>query len=140
MTERRDPRVRLTAAALIAAMAVGSVVLWLGIPFGWILLASHLTHTSQPTMGPYVLVLFGIPISMVAVGKLLAALNRRYAQVTHTDATVHVQTPWLRSMRGERGAPRPHSVLDVVMVLSVSAAVLAAAVWFFLFAGSSLPT
>jgi hypothetical protein len=43
---------------------------------------------------------------------------------------------------GARGpqTTRPRSVLDVVMVCSVSLAVVACAVWFFLFAGSSLPT
>ena len=34
----------------------------------------------------------------------------------------------------------PRSVLDVVMVISVSIAVTAMAIWFFFFAGSSLPT
>ncbi len=43
-------------------------------------------------------------------------------------------------MRGERSSPRPATVLDVVMVSSVLVALLAIAVWFFAFAGSSLPS
>jgi hypothetical protein len=43
-------------------------------------------------------------------------------------------------MRGERGSGHPRTVLDVVMVFSVSLALLCFAVWFFVFAGSSLPT
>ena len=43
-------------------------------------------------------------------------------------------------MRGDEDHRPPRSVLDVVMVISVGVALLAMAVWFFFFAGSSLPT
>jgi hypothetical protein len=131
---------KVAAVALIALMALGSVFLWLGIPFGWIFLASRIVKSSQPTMGPYVMVLVGIPISMVVVGKLLAKLNRVYGEITHTTPEVHVQMPWNKSMRGERESGRPRTVLDVVMVLSVALALLCFGVWFFFFAGSSLPS
>ena len=130
----------IAAVALIALMAVGSVLLWLGIPIFWLWLASRLVNTSQPTLGPYVMVLIGIPVSMVIVGKLLTRLNAVYGDVTHTTPTVKVQLPWMKSMRGERGNTRPRTILDVVMVCSVSVALLLFGVWFFVFAGSSLPT
>jgi hypothetical protein len=130
----------IVAAALIALMAVGSIVLWLGIPVGWIYLASKLVSSSQPTMGPYILVLVGIPVSMVIVGKLLSKLNRVYGELTGTTPTVRVQLPWQKSMRGERGSGHPRTILDVVMVFSVSLALLCFGVWFFVFAGSSLPS
>ena len=128
------------AILLIALMAVGSVMLWLGIPFAWIWLASHLQKGQQPSMGPYLLILFGIPISMVAMGRILTRLNRAYGEVTETTAEVRFRAPWMRSMRGERGSTRPRTVLDVVMVSSVAAALAAFAIWFFAFAGSSLPS
>ena len=130
----------VVAALLIALMAVGSILLWLGIPVGWIYLASKMVKSSQPTMGPYLMVLAGIPVSMVIVGKLLSMLNRIYGEVTGTTPTVRVQLPWHKSMRGERGSGHPRTVLDVVMVCSVSVALLCFGVWFVLFAGSSLPT
>jgi hypothetical protein len=43
-------------------------------------------------------------------------------------------------MRGERTVSRRLTVLEGVMIVSVSIAVVASAVWFFLFAGSSIPT
>jgi hypothetical protein len=43
-------------------------------------------------------------------------------------------------MRAERENTRPRSVLDVVMIASVTIAALAFAIWFFFFAGSSLPS
>jgi hypothetical protein len=42
-------------------------------------------------------------------------------------------------MRGERENTRPRTVLDVVMIASVSVAVVAFLIWFLFFAGSSLP-
>ena len=131
---------RLVATLLIGLMAVGSVLLWIGVPVGWLYLASQLTDSSQPTMGPYVLVLVGIPATMIVVGKALAALDRTYGRVTGTASRTRGQLPWHRSLRGDREPARGRSVLDVVMVCSVALALVCFAVWFFLFAGSSLPT
>ncbi|MDP9345999.1 MAG: hypothetical protein M3P44_09795 [Actinomycetota bacterium] len=85
------------------------------------------------------LILVGIPLLMVSVGKLLSRLNRVYAEVMGTAQTGRVTLPWHRSMRGERDAGHRTTVLDVVMVTSVALALLAFGAWFFLFAGSSLP-
>lgn len=132
---------KLLAVGLIALMALGSVFLWLGIPLGWIYLASMMADTSQPTLGPYLVVIFGIPVSMVIVARLLGRLNRIYGEVTETTPRVRVQLPWLRSMRGEREPPttRTRTVLDVMMMISVSVALTCFLIWFFFFAGSSLP-
>jgi hypothetical protein len=131
---------RMVGALLIALMAVGSVLLWIGIPVGWLYLASQLADSSQPSMGPYVLVLVGIPATMVAMGKVLAVLDRAYGRVTGVTPQGRRQSPWHRSLRGDRRPERGRSVLDVVMVASVALALVCFAVWFFLFAGSSLPT
>lgn len=131
---------KLAGALLIAAMAVGSVLLWLGIPLGWIYLASHIVKSAQPSMGSYLLILVGIGLSVVVVGKVLAVLDRTYGRVVRGGApTGPRQLPWHRSMRGERDAGAPVTVLGVVMMWSVSVALLAFGVWFFAFAGSSLP-
>jgi hypothetical protein len=42
-------------------------------------------------------------------------------------------------MRGERASNRPTTVLDLVMMVSVSLALTAFGIWFFFFAGSSIP-
>jgi len=131
---------RVLGTLLIGLMAVGSVLLWIGIPVGWLFLASRLTDSPQPSMGLYALVLAGIPATMVVMGKVLAMLDRTYGRVTGTAPHGRVQAPWHRSLRGERRPARSGSVLDVVMVASVALAMVCFAVWFFLFAGSSLPT
>ena len=131
---------KLAAVALIALMAFGSIFLWLGIPFLWIYGASQMVESSQPTMGPYMMVLFGIPISMVVVGKLLSKLNHVYGEITHTTPEVRIRAPWLKSMRAERDSGRPRTILDVVMVCSVALALLCFGIWFMFFAsGGGLP-
>jgi hypothetical protein len=131
---------RLAPVALIAAMALGSVALWIGLPIGWLWVASQVqAGSTRPRMDAYLVVVVGLPASMVALGKLLAVLDRRYARVTHAAADERVRRPWLRSMRGERQVERRRTVLDVVMVVSVAIAATALAIWFFFFAGSSLP-
>jgi hypothetical protein len=127
---------RLVAVGLIVLMALGSLMLWIGIPVGWLYVVSHLQRSTQPSMGPYVLVLVGIIASMIVMAKLLSRLNRAYSRVTGTDGSVRVQLPWLRSMRGERSSGRPTSVLDVVMIATVLVAATAFGLWFFLLAGA----
>jgi len=126
------------AILLVALMAVGSVVMWIGVPFGLIYLASKLADTPNPSMGPYLLVLIGLPIGMAVIGKGLGALNRAHIRVTGTEVDTY-RPGWTRSMRGERKVERRNGVLDRVMIISVVAAGVAFAVWFFGFAGSSLP-
>ena len=130
---------KLAALFLILLMIVGSLVLWIGIPVGWIVLASHLTGSSAPTLGPYVLLIIGIPVSMFLFGRFLYRLNALYGNVTGSNPQAQVRSAWLKSMRAERGDTRPRTVLDVVMIASVSVAAVAFVIWFFFFAGSSLP-
>jgi hypothetical protein len=127
------------ALFLILLMAIGSVFLWIGIPVGWLYLASRMVKTSQPTLGPYVIVIIGIPITMVIVGKLLFKLDSVYSSLTGQSSEVQFRAPWLKSMRGERTTARRLTVLEMTMIISVSVALTAFGIWFFLFAGSSLP-
>jgi hypothetical protein len=98
-----------------------------------------MVNTSQPTLGPYLLVIAGIPITMVVWGKLLFKLDSVYSSLTGQKSEVQFRPPWLKSMRGERNSARRLTVLELTMVISVSIALFAFGVWFFLFAGSSLP-
>jgi hypothetical protein len=124
---------------LIALMAVGSVVMWIGVPVGLIYLASRLADSSKPSMGPYVLILVGLVVGMMAVGKLLGALDRYHGRITGLDDGKPEQAAWMKSMRGDRERKRRRSVLDSVMMISVGVALLLFGIWFFAFAGSSLP-
>jgi len=127
--------------ALITVMAIGSIALWLGVPIGWLWIGSQWQADSQSTgFGPYILVLAGIIVSVAILAKGLASLNRAYGRVAGDEPTLRVRLPWHRSMRGDDDSRYQRNVLDVVMVISVSIAVLAMTIWFFFFAGSPLPS
>jgi hypothetical protein len=128
------------AIVLVLLMAAGSVLMWVGLPLGLIWLASALTDSSQPSMGPYLLILIGLPVGMFAIGKALGALDRAHGQITGRLDEGPRRAAWLQSMRDER-APhrRQRSVLDTVMIVSVLLAIIAGAIWFLAFAGSPLP-
>jgi hypothetical protein len=127
------------AIGLVLLMAVGSIVMWLGVPLGLVYAASKLAGSSSPTLGPYLLVFIGLPVGMAIVGKALGSLDRAHRRLTHPEDERPQQATWMRSMRGERGSTRRAGILDRVMIVSVGVALVAFAIWFFGFAGSSLP-
>jgi hypothetical protein len=127
------------AIVLVLLMAVLSVVMWIGVPLGLIYLASQLADSSNPSAGPYVLVLVGLPIGMAIVGKCLGILDRAHSRLTGRIDETRRPATWMRSMRAERVSTRRAGVLDRVMITSVALALLAFGIWFFGFAGSSLP-
>jgi hypothetical protein len=125
---------------LVLTMAVGSVVMWIGVPLGLIYLASQISGSSQPSVGPYLLVLLGLPVGMAIVGKGLGFLDRLHGRLTGRLDESRRRAAWLRSIRAERTPTHRGGVLDQVMIVSVGLALAAFAIWFFVFAGSSLPT
>lgn len=130
---------KLGATAIILAMIFCAMMLWIGIPLGWLFIGSRVVDTTQPSMGPYMLVAVGIIGSVIVDAIILGRLNRAYQRITGTEGTVHIPMPWLRSMRGERESGRPTGVLDVIMVSTVAVAALCFGIWFWFLAGSSLP-
>jgi hypothetical protein len=127
------------ALVLVLLMALGSVVMWIGVPLGLIYLASHLSGSSNPSVGPYLLILIGLPVGMAIIGKLLGWLDRLHSRLTGRVDDRRRPAAWMRSLRAERVSTRSTGVLDRVMLISVVLAVAVFAVWFFGFAGSSLP-
>jgi hypothetical protein len=130
---------KAAAVVLILAMSVAALFLWVGIPIGWLWIGSQLVSSSQPSMGPYAVVAIGIVASVVIDAMILSRLNRTYQRVTDTDGQVRIQLPWLKSMRGEREAPRQTTVLDIILVGSVTLAGLTMLLWWVFLAGSPLP-
>ena len=127
------------ALFLVLLMGLGSIIMWLGIPLGLIYAASKVADSSAPSLGPYLLVFIGLPIGMAVMAKLLGYLDRVHLTYTRMGDDRPQQAPWMRSMRGERGSTRKRGVLDTVMIVSVGLALAGFGIWFFGFAGSSLP-
>ena len=131
---------KAAAAFLIVAMSIAALFLWVGIPIGWLWIGSQLVSSSQPSMGPYAVVAIGIIASVVIDAMILSRLNRTYQRVTETDGQVRLQLPWMKSMRGERESGRATSVLDIILVGSVTLAGLTMFLWWIFLAGSPLPS
>jgi threonine/homoserine/homoserine lactone efflux protein len=127
---------RLWKGCLIASMAFGGLSMWLLNPILWLWLTSKLQSGTQPSMGPYALLLLGIVLTCCAIGKAISVLHRHYERITGATPTVRVILPWRRSLRGGRSQGRetdgrlPVSVLDVIMVMSVVLAVASFTAWF----------
>ena len=88
-------------------------------------------------------VILVLAVMVFALGFLLTWINARYDALTGRPSTARQTSPWLRSMRDEReeDTRRKYGIspIERVVVGSVVAGVLAFEVWFFFFAGSSLP-
>jgi hypothetical protein len=124
---------------LVIVMALGSVVVWLVSPLVWLWIASQMTNSTQPSLGPYLLVLVGMVLTAAVIGKFLGMINRTHMRITGRMPDKREPAKWNRSMRGERAPVNDRGVLEQVMAISVSFALVLFAIWFFLFAGSSLP-
>jgi hypothetical protein len=132
------PRHQLAAALLVVVMAIGSIVMWLVSPVAWLWIASRMTSSSRPSIGPYLLVLVGMTLTAVAIGKGLGKVNRAHMRITGRLRDRREPSSWNRSMRGERAPTRDRGVLDSVMLVSVGVALVIFGIWFFGFAGSSI--
>ena len=127
---------RITAVLLGVAIVVGSLTLWIGIPVGWLWLASHLS-SEYPIV--WALAVFGCPLTMAAWTVVLARLNVAYLRATDTHPDQQ-HAAWLHSMSGERSPRRPQrTLLDVSMTVSVVLALTALVIWFFFFAENYSP-
>jgi hypothetical protein len=95
----------LAAFVLATLMALGCVVLWVGIPMGWFAVARRITNDATTF---YVIALVGVPVTMVAWGLALGRINRVYLRL--------------------RGADQP-TLFHALLVGSVLLALLAFLIW-----------
>lgn len=131
---------RFAAAAIAAVMLLAAFSLWTVIPFGWIWIGSKISSSQAPSAGPYMLVFFGIVISIIIIVFVLAWLNRLYERLVGTTR-VHVERVMLwRSLSDERKSTRRWSVMEAVLLSSVIVAFVAMGVWFLFIAGNPLPS
>ena len=129
------------AGVVVAVMVLGAFSLWTVIPFGWIWIGSKLSATQQPSGGPYAIVFVGIVVSICLMAWILSRLNGLYIRITGSTQLPHRYLPaWKKSLSDERESPQGMSVLEGVILTSVLLAALAALIWFFIAAGSPLPS
>lgn len=134
----------LKKIGLVTASALCTINIWTGAP----LLAVWVGSKVQGSLGNLsmtaVFSVIGVLAVMVfALGFLLTWLNAKYDELTGRPPAARHTSPWLRSMRDEREEDTRRkfgiSAIERVVVASVVAGVIAFEIWFFFFAGSSLP-
>jgi hypothetical protein len=140
-TRRAAAPANAAALLIVLVMVIGAFSLWTVVPFGWIWIGSKISDTQQPSGGPYMVVFFGIVTSIVVIAWILARLNQVYARLTGSTRLPKRYLPaWRKSLSDERANPYGMTVLEAVILLSVVLAGFAMAAWFFVVAGSPLPS
>ena len=130
---------RLRLYGLVAAMALGSVVLWLGIPAFWVFLGAQISSPGTPTMAPLVLVLVATPISMVIFAPLLGRLDHAHRALRGSLRAGPRRADWNKSMR-DSSIKNEDGVLERVMIASVVFSAAAAGVYLSFFGTLSMPS
>ena len=134
----------LRRIVLVSASALAAINIWTGAPLLAVWVGSQAAAGSRLSMGAVGVVIVVLAASCLVLTMALSWLSARYDELTGRPVAARRTSPWLRSMRGEREevSRRRHGISPVerVVVIVVVLGVLAFEVWFFFFAGSSLPS
>jgi hypothetical protein len=135
---------KLQRLGLVIGSALTSINIWTGAPLLAVWVGSRVQAAQDRlSMTALLVVVATLAVTVFALAWILSWLNNRYDDLSGRPAGARQTSPWLRSMRDEREteARSKHGItaIERVVVISVVGAALAFEVWFFFFAGSSLP-
>jgi hypothetical protein len=127
---------RLLEYTLAAGIFLGSLALWVAVPFGSLWLASLIGNDAQTVV---LAALFICPVAMLACGLALNAMYQAYLRVSHAAPT-RDRTAWLGSLSGDRRPKRGRRpVLDFSLTFSAGTAIVLLLVWFLFLAENYSP-
>jgi heme/copper-type cytochrome/quinol oxidase subunit 2 len=112
-------RAGASGVILVLMMLGGGLLLWIGVPVGWLWVGSQVQGATDSIGTAILVMLVGVVASIVAVVPILGWLNRKHLE--------------LRAARGLD--THGQTALEAVMTVSVTIAVIAFVVWFFVIAG-----
>lgn len=140
---RLPAKIRAARVGLAGLTALLSVNLWTGAPLLAIWVGSQVQGRSGTglTMGAVGAVLGTLAVVVALLVFLLVRVEAAYKFLSGDTVQPRRQSPWMRSLRDERPeliVRRPASGFEKAMIAAVVLAVIAAEVWFFFFAGSSI--
>ncbi len=125
---------RVAAGFLLALMALGSFVLWLGVPAGCLYASSKVAGSSAEH---YLLDLPMTIAAMIAWGALLVWLNALYLRVTGVIARYAAEDEEFGTDPGRRLLRGP---LEPLLIGSLVIALIAISVWFLFLAHNIDPS
>jgi hypothetical protein len=134
----------LKKMGLVTASALCAINLWTGAPLFAIWVGSKVQGSlNNLSMTAVFAVVAILAFTVFGLGYVLTWLNTKYDDLTGRPAAARNTSPWLRSMRDERETEiqRKYGIggVEKVVVICAVVGVLAFELWFFFFAGSSLP-
>jgi hypothetical protein len=134
----------LKKIGLVTASALCSINLWTGAPLFAVWVGSKVqANLNNISMTALLAVVVVLAVTVFILAYILTWLNTKYDELTGRPAAARQTSPWLRSMRDERedDVRDKYGVggVERVVVICAVAGCLAFEVWFFFFAGSSLP-
>ena len=108
------------SAVLTGVIMVGaSLLLWIGVPAGWLWIGSQVQGSSGSIGAAIAVMLVGAVVSIVAIAWVLGRMNRLHERLLEARGAVRDGPP----------------MLEVVLVVTAGVALVSFAVWFFVFAG-----
>ena len=114
-------RAGASALLLVAMMFLASLVLWVGVPLGWLYVGSQVQGATGSLGAALAVTAVGVLASIAAVVAVLLWLSRKHAH--------------MREARGLEGGGQV--ALEGIMSVSAGVALAGFAAWFFLFSGYS---
>ena len=115
----RAARGGASALLVVAMMVIGSLVLWVGVPLGWLWVGSQVQAETDSVGAALGVMMVGVVVSVILLARLLVSLNRAHES--------------LREAAGRE--PRGNTLLEMVLVVTAGVAVVAFVIWFFIFTG-----
>ncbi len=114
-----------SGALLVLIMFGGGIVLWIGVPLGWLYLGSQVQGATNSVGAALGAMMLGVLVSVALIVVALGWLNRMHCE--------------LRERRGLES--HGQTALEAVMTVSAAIALAGFGAWFLLFSGASpLPT
>ena len=140
----RPRNLNLKRLAIVAATAVATVNVWTGAPLLAVWIGSQVQPGRLLSYRAVVTVVVVLAALTFLLGWALVWLSAKYDKLTGRPPEAGQTSPWHRAKRGDRvedirtryGVSAPEKVVAACVV----AGVLAFEIWFFFFAGSSLPS
>jgi hypothetical protein len=102
---------------VVLIMVVGSLVLWVGVPLGWLYIGSLVQGETDSVGAAIGAALVGATVSIIGLAWVLARLNAYHEE-----------------LQIRRGA-QPSPLLEIVIVAAAGIALVGFVVWFFFIEG-----
>ncbi len=134
--------VSLKRLAMAAATAFLSINMWTGAPLIALWIGSRSSNDTVLSMQAVFVVVLVLAALVFVMALALVWLNNTYDELVGRPQTER-RMPWMRSMRAEAeghiSARVGITLLERIVMTSVYVAVISLLIWFFFFAGSSMP-